>query len=139
MGIIIIWLFMVLYSAVKRLSLPCEDVQHANMAPRRWKVPVWAAGCLSGCVSIVCFIEFWAVIESILIFQNNFIDQWVMIVYLVNKSFVHFIDNIFWSMGFKNETQADKVIMCIMLIIYFMLIICIMSIIFIMLIISFLG
>ena len=34
-GIIIIWLFMVLYSAVKRLSLPCEDVQHANMAPRR--------------------------------------------------------------------------------------------------------
>ncbi len=88
---------MVLYSAVKRLSLPCADVWHANMALHRWKVPGWAAGCSSGCVSIIlkqdsclcwkiikssclsvsiiCFIEFWAVIEPILICQKIFIDQ----------------------------------------------------------------
>jgi hypothetical protein len=25
---------------------------------------------------------------------------------LLNKNFVHFIDDIFWNMGFKTETQA---------------------------------
>ena len=27
---------------------------------------------------------------------------------LLNKNFVHFINNIFWNMGFKTETQAEK-------------------------------
>ena len=47
---------------------------------------------------------------------------------MLNKNIVHLIDDIFWNMGFKMETQADKVmliisikriisIMCIILII----------------------
>ncbi len=30
---------------------------------------------------------------------------------LVCKNLIHVIDNIFWNMGFKNETQAEKVIL----------------------------
>ena len=53
---------------------------------------------------------------------------------LLNKNFVHFINNIFWNMGFKTETHAEKVIpnihiisiMPIKLIISFILIILIM-------------
>ncbi len=42
--------------------------------------------------------------------------------YLLNKNIVHLIDDIFWNMPFKNPTAADRVIMCIMLIIFVMLI-----------------
>ena len=28
---------------------------------------------------------------------------------MLNKNIVHLIDDIFWNMGFKTETQADKV------------------------------
>ena len=28
---------------------------------------------------------------------------------MLNKYLVHLIDDIFWNMGFKTETQADKV------------------------------
>jgi len=46
---------------------------------------------------------------------------------LLNKNFVHFIDDIFWNMGFKTETQAAIIaIMPIKLIIAFILIILIM-------------
>ena len=30
-------------------------------------------------------------------------------VFMLNKNIVHLIDEIFWNMGFKTETQADKV------------------------------
>mmetsp|Transcript_42169 Transcript_42169/g.88148 ORF Transcript_42169/g.88148 Transcript_42169/m.88148 type:complete len:130 (-) Transcript_42169:85-474(-) len=30
-------------------------------------------------------------------------------VFVLNKNIVHLIDDIFWNMGFKTETQADKV------------------------------
>ena len=30
--------------------------------------------------------------------------------YLVNKNIVNLIDDIFWKMGFKTETDAEKVI-----------------------------
>jgi hypothetical protein len=38
---------------------------------------------------------------------------------VINKELFHMINNIFWNLGFKNETQADKVIIfiCIMCII----------------------
>ncbi len=29
---------------------------------------------------------------------------------LFNKNMIHLIDDIFWTLGFKNETQAEKVI-----------------------------
>ena len=32
--------------------------------------------------------------------------------YLVNKNIVHLIDDIFWKMSFKTETEAEKVIIC---------------------------
>ena len=33
--------------------------------------------------------------------------------HLVNKNIVNLIDDIFWKMGFKTETDAEKVIICI--------------------------
>ena len=46
---------------------------------------------------------------------------------LINKSLIHLIDDIFWNLGFKNETQAEKVIVIIRIIpiIYIISIICI--------------
>ena len=38
-------------------------------------------------------------------------------VFLLNKSIVHSIDDIFWNVGFKHETQTEKVILIILLII----------------------
>ena len=35
---------------------------------------------------------------------------------VINKSLFHLIDDIFWNLGFKNETQADKVIVIICII-----------------------
>jgi len=35
---------------------------------------------------------------------------------LINKGLFHLIDNIFWNLGFKNETHADKVTMLIRII-----------------------
>ncbi len=37
---------------------------------------------------------------------------------LFNKNMIYLIDEIFWNSGFKNETQAEKIIIRIMLIIY---------------------
>ena len=34
-------------------------------------------------------------------------------VFMLNKNIVHLIDDIFWNMGFKTETQADKVMLII--------------------------
>jgi hypothetical protein len=34
-------------------------------------------------------------------------------IFLLNKKIVHLIDDIFWNMGFKTETQAEKVILII--------------------------
>ena len=50
---------------------------------------------------------------------------------LINKKFIHLTNNIFWNMGFKNETQAEKVIVIIRIIpiIYIIRIICIILII----------
>ena len=50
---------------------------------------------------------------------------------LINKSHFHLIDDIFWNLGFKNETQAKKVIVIIriILITYIKGIICIILII----------
>ncbi len=50
---------------------------------------------------------------------------------LINKSLIHLIDDIFWDLGFKNETQAEKVIVIIriILITYIIRIICIILII----------
>ncbi len=54
---------------------------------------------------------------------------------LINKSLIHLIDDIFWNLGFKNDTQAEKVIVItrIMLIISVIFIIRIVLIISIML------
>ena len=52
--------------------------------------------------------------------------------YLVNKNIVHLIDDIFWNLGFKTDTQAEKVTTEIMIIICIMHIILIMTIILIM-------
>ena len=52
--------------------------------------------------------------------------------YLVNKNIVHLIDDIFWNLGFKTETQAEKVTTEIMIIICIMHIILIMTIVLIM-------
>ena len=30
-------------------------------------------------------------------------------IFMLNKNIVHLIDDIFWNMGFRTETQADKV------------------------------
>ena len=30
-------------------------------------------------------------------------------IFMLNKNIVHLIDDIFWNMGFKTETQADMV------------------------------
>ncbi len=51
-------------------------------------------------------------------------------VFMLNKNIVHLIDDISWNMGFKTETQADKVmhIISIIRIISIMRIICIISI-----------
>ncbi len=54
---------------------------------------------------------------------------------LINKNMIHLIDNIFWNSGFKNETQAERVIVIIhiipiiyiILLIRFILVILIMS------------
>ncbi len=43
--------------------------------------------------------------------------------FILNKNIVHLIDDIFWNMGFKTETQAEKVIICINFIMLIMLII----------------
>jgi hypothetical protein len=53
---------------------------------------------------------------------------------LINKSLIHLIDDVFWNLGFKNEIQAEKVIVIIriILITYMMHIICFILIIFIM-------
>ncbi len=50
---------------------------------------------------------------------------------MINKSLIHLIDDIFWNLGFKNETQAKKVIVIIriILITYIKGIICIILII----------
>ncbi len=32
---------------------------------------------------------------------------------VIKKALFHLIDDIFWNLGFKNETQADKVIILI--------------------------
>jgi hypothetical protein len=48
--------------------------------------------------------------------------------YLVNKNIVHLVDDIFWNMGFKTETQAEKVIPEIIIILCIMFIIVIMTI-----------
>jgi hypothetical protein len=44
---------------------------------------------------------------------------------LFNKNMIHLIDDIFWNLGFKNETKAKKVIVIIriILIIYSILLI----------------
>ena len=34
-------------------------------------------------------------------------------IFILNKNIVHLIDDIFWNMGFKTETQAEKVILII--------------------------
>ena len=34
-------------------------------------------------------------------------------IFMLNKNIVHLIDDIFWHMGFKTETQAEKVILII--------------------------
>jgi hypothetical protein len=34
-------------------------------------------------------------------------------IFILNKKIVHWIDDIFWHMGFKTETQAEKVILII--------------------------
>ncbi len=34
-------------------------------------------------------------------------------IFILNKSIVHLINDIFWHMGFKTETQAEKVILII--------------------------
>ena len=47
---------------------------------------------------------------------------------MLNKNIVHLIDDIFWNMGFKTETQADKV-MPIIRIIYIIRIISVISLI----------
>ncbi len=46
---------------------------------------------------------------------------------LINKSLIHLIDDIFWNSGFKNETQTEKVIVIIriILITYIVRFICI--------------
>jgi hypothetical protein len=59
----------------------------------------------------------------------------VMKISVINKEFFHLIDHIFSNLGFKNETQADKVINIIH-IIHIMYIILRISIIYIILIIS---
>ncbi len=50
---------------------------------------------------------------------------------LINKSLIHLINDNLWNLGFKNETQAEKVIVitCIILITYIIRIICIIIII----------
>jgi hypothetical protein len=35
---------------------------------------------------------------------------------LISKSLIHLINDIFWNLGFKNETQAEKVIVIIRII-----------------------
>jgi hypothetical protein len=37
---------------------------------------------------------------------------------LFDKNMIYLIDEIFWNLGFKNKTQAEKVIKCIILIIH---------------------
>ncbi len=46
-------------------------------------------------------------------------------IFILNKNIVHLIDDMFWYMGFKTESQAEKVI----LIIHFILIITLITII----------
>ena len=36
-------------------------------------------------------------------------------VFLLNKSIVHSINDLFWNMGFKHETQTEKVILIILI------------------------
>ena len=55
-------------------------------------------------------------------------DEFLMKEYLVNKSIVHMINDIFWHMSFKNPTHAEKVIMFIIQIIHIMTIILIIRI-----------
>ncbi len=43
--------------------------------------------------------------------------------FILYENIVHFVDDIFWNMGFKTETRAEKVINCIICIIHIMLII----------------
>ena len=57
-------------------------------------------------------------------------------IFMVNKNIVHLIDDVFWNMGFKTESQADKVyslhsLYSLFLIIHIMFIIYIILIIFI--------
>jgi hypothetical protein len=39
-------------------------------------------------------------------------------VFILNENIVHLIDDIFWNMGFKTETQAEKVILIIRFILF---------------------
>ena len=48
-------------------------------------------------------------------------------IFMLNQNIVHLIDDIFWNMGFKTETQAEKV-QYNMLIIYIISIISVMRI-----------
>ena len=53
-------------------------------------------------------------------------------IFMLNKNIVHLIDNMFWYMGFKTESQAEKVILIIhfialITIITLILIICIIA------------
>ena len=44
-------------------------------------------------------------------------------VFMLNKGFVHMVDDIFWNMGFKNAEAAEKVVMSSLLLFVFILII----------------
>jgi hypothetical protein len=35
--------------------------------------------------------------------------------FLLNKNLVHLIDDIFWNMGFKHETQTENVVLIILI------------------------
>ncbi len=72
---------------------------------------------------VICFVDCWAGPESFLLCVcRSSTGEFVKKEYLLNKNIVHLVDNIFLNVPFKNPTHADRVNMCIMLIISIMLI-----------------
>jgi hypothetical protein len=84
------------------------------MASHQRKDPGRTARCQSRYVSniasgfLLLLIDLLSLI-ALFLFRYSAIGLISRKVFMLNKNIVHLIDDIFWNMGFKTETQADKV------------------------------
>jgi len=91
------------------------------MAPHQQKDPGRTARCQSRYVSNIASVFLLPLLDllslaALFLFRYSAIGLKSKQVFMLNKNIVHLIDDIFWNMGFKTETQADKVLQIISII-----------------------